>query len=117
MTGIDRVTGKPATAGVTEDRRELWRLVNFLAVNGTTPSHHERQLRLYRYLCDTCEHEWQDVSGWGGSPKGTRQCSWCNTVLAPGERMAPASTDPLPTEGAHRAWQERNVTRIEADHD
>ncbi|HKO27587.1 MAG TPA: hypothetical protein VJU80_09035 [Solirubrobacteraceae bacterium] len=98
--------------GITTDRRELWRLEGFLAVNGTTEAHRERRLRLYRYLCDTCEHEWSDVSGWGGSPKGTRQCSWCNVVLAPGERLAPASTEPLPLENTHRIWQERFPARI-----
>jgi len=102
---------------IIRDRRELWHLENFLAVNGTTETHRERHLRLYRYLCDTCEHEWRDVSGYGGSPKGTRQCSWCNAVLAPGERLAPASTEPLPTDGPdyhaeHRAWQERYPARI-----
>lgn len=97
---------------ITRDRQELWRLENFLAVGGTTEAHRERHLRLYRYLCDTCEHEWSDVSGWGNSPKGTRQCSWCNVVLRPGEQLLPASTEPLPTDGsAHRVWQERNVHR------
>jgi len=68
------------------DRRELWHLEGFLAVNGTTSGHHERRLRLYRYLCATCEHEWGDVSGWGGCPQGTSQCSWCSAVALPGER-------------------------------
>jgi hypothetical protein len=97
---------------ISRDRRELWRLEGFLAINGTTATHRERQLRLYRYLVDTCEHEWSDVRGWGGSPRGTRQCSWCNWVLAPGEQLAPASTEPLPTENAHRVWQERCAARV-----
>ena len=101
---------------IMRDRQELWRLENFLAVNGATEAHKERQLRLYRYLCDTCEHEWGDVSGWGGSPKGTRQCTWCNAVLAPSERLLPASTEPLAWEGGyiaeHRAWQERYPARV-----
>lgn len=68
------------------DRRELWHLESFLAVNGTTPGHHERRLRLYRHLCATCEHDWGDVSGWGGCPKGTVQCHWCNAVVLLGEK-------------------------------
>lgn len=95
-----------------EDRRELWRLENFLAVNSTNQSQRDRRLSLYRYLCDTCEHEWMDVMGWGGSPRGTRQCSWCNAVLAPGERLAPADRSPLPEERTHRAWQERQAARV-----
>ena len=80
-------------AGLSADRRELWWLESFLAVNGTTPAHHERRLVLYRYLCATCTHAWMDVSGWGGSPKGTRQCDWCHHVLAPGE-AAPEPMEP-----------------------
>ena len=100
---------------MTQDRRMLWSLEAFLMVQGTTEAHRDERLRLYRYLCDTCEHEWSDVSGWGGSPKGTRQCSWCNWVLAPGEDIAPASTEPLPGDTQrekHRAWQQRNTTRV-----
>lgn len=82
-----------ATGVLSADRRELWWLESFLAVNGTTPRQHDRRLMLYRYLCLTCTHCWSDVSGWGGSPKGTRQCDWCNYVLAPGG-SAPDPMDP-----------------------
>lgn len=68
------------------DRRELWWMESYLAVNGTNMGHHDRRLRLYRHLCATCEHDWQDVSGWGGCPKGTVQCHWCNAVALPGEQ-------------------------------
>lgn len=71
---------------VSQDRRELWWIESFLAVNGTTDSHRERRLRLYRYLTETCQHEEvSDVSGWGGTPKGTRQCGLCCRVWMPGE--------------------------------
>lgn len=70
------------------DRQELWHLESFLMVNGTNKGHQERRLRLYRYLCETCPHDYQDVSGWGGCPKGTHQCSWCNVVLDPDEWLA-----------------------------
>lgn len=70
---------------VSRDRRELWLLDNYLAVNGTNPGQHERRRLLHQYLCETCTHEWADVSGWGGSPEGTHQCSWCNEVLTPEE--------------------------------
>ncbi len=68
------------------DRRELWHLESYLAVNGTNQGHHDRRLRLYRHLCATCEHDWNDVGGWAGCPKGTVQCYWCNAVLHPGEK-------------------------------
>lgn len=68
---------------ITPDRKRLWGLESFLMVNGTTEAHREQRLRLYRYLCETCEHEWGDVSGWGGSPKGTYQCRWCNLAAFP----------------------------------
>lgn len=71
---------------VSRDRRELWWLESFLAVNGTTDAHRERQRRLRRYLDETCQHEEvSDVSGWGESPKGTRQCGLCCHVWLPGD--------------------------------
>lgn len=74
---------------VSRDRRELWLLDNYLAVNGTNPGQRERRRLLHQYLCETCTHEWADVSGWGGSPEGTHQCSWCNEVLTPEEWRDP----------------------------
>lgn len=91
-------------AEASRDRQELWRLDNFLAVNGTNPGQHERRLRLYRYLCATCEHEWSDVSGWGGCPKGTRQCQWCNLVALPGDKAPKVGS-----EDAIQAWDEMNA--------
>ncbi|GAB2677585.1 hypothetical protein [Thalassiella azotivora] len=67
------------------DRRELWHLESFLAVSGTTDTHRARGRQLRRYLDQTCEHYWRDVSGFAGAPKGTRQCSWCSTVRTPEE--------------------------------
>lgn len=73
-------------SAVSRDRRELWWLEGFLSVNGTTDAHRDRRLRLYRYLCETCQHEQvSDVSGWGETPKGTRQCRLCNRVWLPGD--------------------------------
>lgn len=68
---------------VDTDRRELWWLENFLAVNATTPRQRERQRLLREYLDRTCVHEFTDVSGWGGSPAGTYQCRWCSHAAFP----------------------------------
>ena len=70
---------------VTRDRQQLWMLENWLAVSATTGAQRDRRARLRTYLNETCEHEWSDASGWGGSPRGTHQCNWCHDVLSPDE--------------------------------
>ncbi|MGW4715546.1 hypothetical protein [Nocardia sp. NPDC004260] len=60
------------------DRRWLWRLEGFLAVNGTTEYHHKMRADLYQYLCETCEHVWRDLGDL--TPTPSVQCLWCNTV-------------------------------------
>lgn len=70
---------------VDTDRRELWWLENFLAVNATTDRQRERHRLLNRYLCETCVHDFRDASGWGGCPQGTHQCSWCNKPTFPND--------------------------------
>lgn len=91
MTAVERQIPLDPDAQAQErarakrDRQELWWLDNFLAVNATTDAQRARQQRLHRYLCETCPHEWADVSGWGGTPQGTKQCSWCSHVLMPGD--------------------------------
>lgn len=61
------------------DRRWLWRLESFLAVNGTTVAHRYMRHDLYQYLCLTCEHEWREYSG-DDEIAAHRQCLWCNYV-------------------------------------
>jgi hypothetical protein len=63
----------------TTDRRWLWRLEGFLAVNGTNPAHHEMQRDLRQYLDETCEHHWQDYKA-EGDIAAHRQCTWCSDV-------------------------------------
>ena len=76
---------QPLFPNAAKDRQQLWWLASFLCINGTNETHRERGRRLREYLCETCEREWNDVSGWGGSPKGTHQCDWCHLVLSPAE--------------------------------
>lgn len=69
--------GEPVTA--TTDRRLLWHIEGWLAVNGTNEGQHRVRLAIYRYLCDTCEHHWLDYEGDETIP-AHKQCLWCNDV-------------------------------------
>lgn len=60
------------------DRRWLWRLETFLALNGGSDETRVMSRDLTQYLRDTCTHDWQ--SGVNYSDQPIRQCLWCNIV-------------------------------------
>lgn len=66
----------------TSDRRWLWRLEGFLAVNGTNETHRQMAADLQIYLWETCEHHWHVYDGddHDGGIAAHRQCLWCSEV-------------------------------------
>lgn len=66
-----------------QDRRWLWRLESFLAINGTTPGHRDMGGDLRQYLNETCEHHWHTYDADAVIP-AHRQCAWCSDVVMPG---------------------------------
>lgn len=60
------------------DRRWLWRLETFLALNGGADERRVMSRDLTQYLRETCPHDWQ--SGVNYSDQPIRQCLWCNIV-------------------------------------
>lgn len=69
--------GKPDPTSL--DRRWLWRLESFLAINGTNPRHHAMAADLREYLYETCEHRWLEYEAEADIP-AHGQCQWCNDV-------------------------------------
>lgn len=93
---------------ITRDRQELWRLENAFSVSATNETQREICQRLKTYLSETCEHEWWDAAGWGGTPRGTHQCNWCHKVVDPDEwrainrnRTTTEPRDPATVDTAH----------------
>jgi hypothetical protein len=81
--GVDR-EGNPDPTDT--DRRWLWRLEGRLAVGATNNRLRELQADLQEYLCETCDHQWDDPDGYHyfpptdpATPK-IRQCRWCSHV-------------------------------------
>ncbi len=61
-----------------QDRRWLWHIEGFMAVNATTNYQRAMVRVLRRYLNDTCDHHWHESTGYDDEP--LRQCLWCNDV-------------------------------------
>lgn len=61
------------------DRRWLWRIEQFLAINGRGDLQHELQRDLAEYLNETCEHYWLDYEA-DSVEDAHRQCVWCHRV-------------------------------------
>ena len=73
----------------TTDRRLLWHIEGWLSVSAPGGGG-DLRLALYRYLCETCEHHWQDCGEDVARHPDTgevhsvipahRQCLWCSEV-------------------------------------
>lgn len=62
-----------------KDRRWLWRVESFLAVNATTEEQRRLASDLHAYLNVTCEHHWMNREA-EQHIEAHRQCLWCNHV-------------------------------------
>ena len=70
--------GRPLTTPL--DRRWLWKIEGFLAVNATTDYQRQMQRDLHQYLAETCEHHWSEVRDGDDDIPAHRQCLWCSDV-------------------------------------
>jgi hypothetical protein len=77
LVSPDGPDGKACSTSM--DRRWLWRLEGFLAINGTSDFQRQMGSDLRQYLNETCEHHWGDWFIWERPPR-LRQCMWCCDV-------------------------------------
>jgi hypothetical protein len=62
------------------DRRWLWRIDDFLAVNATTDRQRQLGRDLRQYLAESCIHHFPRVSPAQDGIPSHRQCVWCHWV-------------------------------------
>lgn len=74
---IDPLDSRGQPVATPTDRRWLWRLEGFLAVNGTNDLQRQMGSDLRAYLNETCEHHWIHLPA-DDCCEAARQCTWCH---------------------------------------